>query len=190
MDTAFVESLLIGEDGLNKKAAEARSSALRATKWTPVSSAFEEASTAYPGLNNEEAKPVQELRRVCHSPLLTLFYFMPKSLWVSVNVETNRYCAQQIARRAQAIHAKQTDRARETPSQIRRRLLAKPAYQTHEILQVLGLLIARMLCPQNRRFAAHWSMTEDGAVPAGTFGRFMGRNRCQDILRDLHFVDN
>eukprot|EP00644_Phytophthora_capsici_P019188 jgi/Phyca11/132413/e_gw1.161.14.1 len=103
---------------------------------------------AYPGLKNEEAKPVQELRRVCHSPLLTLFYFMPKSLWVSINVETNRYSAQQIARRAHAIHAKQTDRARETPSQIRRRLLAKPAYQTHEILLVLGLLIARMLCPQ------------------------------------------
>ena len=50
--------------------------------------------------------------------------------------------------------------------------------------------MARMLCPQKRRFADHWTMTEDGAIPAGNFGRFMGRNRCQEILRDLHFVDN
>ncbi|OWY90239.1 hypothetical protein PHMEG_00041724, partial [Phytophthora megakarya] len=27
-------------------------------------------------------------------------------------------------------------------------------------------------------------------VPAGTFGTIMPCNRCQDILRDLHFVDN
>lgn len=190
MDEAFVESLLIGQDGVNKKAAEARANALRATEWSPVSSEFEEASPAYPGLNAEVGKPVPELRSVCHSPLLTLFYYMPKSLWVMINVETNRYSMQQIEKRAQAIHVKQLEPKRETLTQIRRRLKAKPAYQTHEILQVLGLLIARMLCPQNRRLAAHWSMTEDGAVPAGTFGRFMGRNRFQDILRDLHFVDN
>ncbi|ETN15919.1 hypothetical protein PPTG_06182 [Phytophthora nicotianae INRA-310] len=41
-----------------------------------------------------------------------------------------------------------------------------------------------------RSFAPHWSMTEDGAVPAGNFGWLMGRIRCQEILRDLHFVDN
>jgi hypothetical protein len=55
---------------------------------------------------------------------------------------------------------------------------------------VIGLLIAWMLCPQNRRFSSHWSLVDDGAIPAGTFGRFMSRTRCTDILRDLHFVDN
>ena len=74
--------------------------------------------------------------------------------------------------------------------EFRRRLQAKGAYEPHEILKVLGLLIARMLCPQQRRFSSHWSLVEDGGIPAGNFGRFMGRNRCQDILRDLHFVDN
>ncbi|GMF21657.1 unnamed protein product [Phytophthora fragariaefolia] len=77
-----------------------------------------------------------------------------------------------------------------TVKQIRCRLKAKPGYQTHEILPVIRLLIARMLCLQRRRFAAHWAIVEDGAVPAGGFGRFMGRNRCQDLWRDLHFVDN
>ncbi|POM64773.1 Hypothetical protein PHPALM_19659 [Phytophthora palmivora] len=41
-----------------------------------------------------------------------------------------------------------------------------------------------MLCPQQRRFSAHWSMVEDGAVPAGNFGRYMARNCCTDILGD------
>ncbi|POM64340.1 Hypothetical protein PHPALM_20145 [Phytophthora palmivora] len=111
-------------------------------------------------------------------------------MWVSINVETNRYCQQRTDRRAREILAQQGPLRRETLTQIRRRLMAKSGYQTHEILHVVGLLIARMLCPQKRSFAAHWAMTEDGAVPSGNFGRFMGRNRCQEILRDLNFVDN
>lgn len=59
-----------------------------------------------------------------------------------------------------------------------------------EILHVVGLLIAHVLCPHKRRFSSHWSMTDDGAIPAGVFGRFMARNRCTSILRDLHFVNN
>eukprot|EP00644_Phytophthora_capsici_P000908 jgi/Phyca11/109207/e_gw1.16.159.1 len=124
----------------------------------------------------EDAQPTQELRSICHSPLLTFFFILHKSLWVTIGAETNRYSLQQVDRRARRI--------------IRRRLKASPAYQTHEILHVIGLLIARMLWPQKGRFSAHWSMSVDGAVPAGTFGQFMGRNRCTDILRDLHFVDN
>eukprot|EP00644_Phytophthora_capsici_P011244 jgi/Phyca11/62148/gw1.18.263.1 len=141
----------------------------------------------------EDAQPKQELRSLCHSPLLTFFYFMPKSLWVMIGVETNRYSLQQVNQRAQRILSRQVDRRhenRETLAQIRRRLRASPAYQTHEILHVIGLLVARMICPQKCRFSAHWSMSVDGAVPAGTFGQYMSRNRCTDILRDLHFVDN
>ncbi|ETM38823.1 hypothetical protein L914_14969 [Phytophthora nicotianae] len=43
---------------------------------------------------------------------------------------------------------------------------------------------------QKRRFGAHWSMVEGGAIPAGLFGRYMSRDRCINIHRDLHFVDN
>ncbi|KAL3674422.1 hypothetical protein V7S43_019044 [Phytophthora oleae] len=158
--------------------------------WPNVSTSFEEGVSPYPSLNMEGARPVLELRSLCHSPLLTFFFFMPKSLWVSINEETNRCCLQHIERRAQATLAQQGDRRRESLTQIRRRLMAKAGYKAHEILRVVSLLIARMLCPQRRRSTAHWTMTEAGAVPAGTFGRFMARNRCQDILRDLHFVDN
>ncbi|GMF32241.1 unnamed protein product [Phytophthora fragariaefolia] len=190
MGTAFLESLQLGSDTPTREARLVRENTLRSMEWTPVSSSYAEGVQAYPGLNIEEARPVDELSDVCHSPLLTFFYFLPKTLWVRIATETNRYGLQQVTRRAEAIQAKQNDRRRETVKQISRRLKAKSSYETHEILHVVGLLIARMLCPHKRRFAAHWSMVEDGAVPAGNFGRFMARNRCQDILRDLHFVDN
>jgi hypothetical protein len=36
----------------------------------------------------------------------------------------------------------------------------------------------------------HWCTTEAGAVPRGTFGRFMARHRFLDIARYLHFASN
>ncbi|OWY94569.1 LOW QUALITY PROTEIN: hypothetical protein PHMEG_00035659, partial [Phytophthora megakarya] len=192
MDKAFIDSLQLGGRTSDRSANRKREDALRAMEWTEVSSVYEADMEAFPRLGTDEARPVSELRKLCHSPILTFFYFMPKSLWVNINHETNLYGLQQVDRRAQAIQARQAkkaDRRMDTLKNIRRRLKAKAAYQPHEILHVVGLLVARMLCPQ-KSFAAHWSMVEDGAIPAGNFGRFMSRNRCQDILRDLHFVDN
>ena len=78
----------------------------------------------------------------------------------------------------------------ETLKQIERRLRGEPKYEVQEILHVIGLLIAGMLNHSTSRFSRHWTMTADGALPAGTFGKFMARNRCTSILRDLHFVNN
>ncbi|OWY96030.1 hypothetical protein PHMEG_00033811 [Phytophthora megakarya] len=60
----------------------------------------------------------------------------------------------------------------------------------HEIVLLLGLLVSRMICPQRRHFYDHWSTTSCGAVPAGTFGKFMTWNRLMYILSNLHFTDN
>uniref|UniRef100_H3H786 PiggyBac transposable element-derived protein domain-containing protein n=1 Tax=Phytophthora ramorum TaxID=164328 RepID=H3H786_PHYRM len=191
MDEAFIRSLMIGNTSVTSQEKKQREDALRATQWTPVvSSDFEVDTPEYPGLGEHMALPVAELRAVASSPLQTFLYFMPKSLWVMIADETNRYSLQQLDQRAKGIQTKQHRRRRESLKQIRRRLKLKHEYKPHEILNVIGLLVARMLCPQKRRFSDHWSMVEDGAIPAGNFGRFMGRNRCQDILRDLHFVDN
>ncbi|KAJ8552527.1 hypothetical protein ON010_g10019 [Phytophthora cinnamomi] len=143
-------------DSLSKRDIEQRAAALHAMKWTSVSSVFEDSATVYSGLNMEDDRPVAELRKRWCSPLLTFFNFMPKSLWVMITEETSRGTGH---------------RARETLAQIRRWLKAKSEYETHEILHVIGLLVARMLCPQRRRFADHWTMTEDGAIPAGTFDK-------------------
>ncbi|KAG6611380.1 uncharacterized protein IUM83_15622 [Phytophthora cinnamomi] len=190
MDDAFIRALQIGNDALDKKAKKAREAVLRGMQWTSVSSTFESDAPAYDGLGGKVAHPKLELRARSHSPLEAFLFFMPKSLWVHINVETNRYCLQQVDRRAAAIQRKQVSSWRETITQIRRRLRAKPAYQTQEILHDVGLLVARMPCPHKRRLCSHWTMVEDGALPAGTFGRFMARNRCTDIIRDLHIVNN
>jgi len=157
-----------------------RQAALRATAWTTTSSQFEVGGSPYPGMSNEMAQPVPELRALADSPLETLLFFMPKSLWVLINDQSN------LSKLVGAHRCFTRGSTVVGSRQSRRFSGGKNPYETHEILHVVGLLVARVLCPQKRRFADHWSMVEDGAIPAGNFGRFMGRNRCQDILRDLH----
>lgn len=36
----------------------------------------------------------------------------------------------------------------------------------------------------------HWALDAQGAVPKGTFGRYMARKRFEEIVRFLHFSDN
>ncbi|OWZ19874.1 hypothetical protein PHMEG_0005810 [Phytophthora megakarya] len=57
LDEAFLASLQIGNYPLSRAAVKEREEALRAMKWTPVSSQYETDKPAYPGLGVEEAKP-------------------------------------------------------------------------------------------------------------------------------------
>ena len=202
MDAAFIESL-----GGIPTLSSMDKAALRAMKWSPVSQAFEvprsqdqlpgqdnmQPTRAYERLCDDVAAPIRELQRVADSPLLLFFYFVPKSLWVHICKETNRYKQQTDHARAVRLRSNQVRNNRvgtpETIRQIKRRLHGETPYAPHEIVIVLGLLMAHMMAPQ-KRFASHWSTTDDGATPAGLFGRFMARNRCTDILRDLHFANN
>jgi len=47
-----------------------------------------------------------------------------------------------------------------------------------------------MMCPHSRRLADHWATTKTGAVPAGTFGRYMSKARFGRILQNVHFSNN
>ncbi|GMF22399.1 unnamed protein product [Phytophthora fragariaefolia] len=95
MDTAFLASLQVGNGALSRAALKDREEILRGMTWTPVSLEFESDTPAYPGLGSEEARPLGELLDVWRSPILMLFYFMPKSLWVMIATETNRFGLQQ-----------------------------------------------------------------------------------------------
>ncbi|OWZ14699.1 hypothetical protein PHMEG_00011787 [Phytophthora megakarya] len=66
----------------------------------------------------------------------------------------------------------------------------KPDIQPHEVLHVLGLLMARMLNPHRRRFRDHWGSTVKGTIPRDTFSYFMARNRFEHIMANLHFTNN
>lgn len=189
VDEAFLESLggSLDMNNIDKDA-------LRQTEWGAPSSAFETDPASYPQLSRDVAAPIPELREIADSPLALFLYFLPKTLWVQITDETNRYRRQHIEARASRMRANQVRSQRpstpETLAQLRRRLRAEKPYDPSEILHVIGLLVAHALCPHKRRFSSHWSMTDDGAVSAGIFGRFMARNRCTSILRDLHFVNN
>ncbi|ETP52247.1 hypothetical protein F442_02702, partial [Phytophthora nicotianae P10297] len=158
------------DDVLSKGAAKKQQkTAQRATQWTAVFSNFKANVTVYAGMNNKKAQPISELR-----------------------TQTSTISSKSTD--GQAIEDKQRVEGRhgrvESVKQIRQRLKMKRRYKTHDILRALVVLIARMLCPQNSRFTDHWAMMEDGTDLAGNFGCFMARNRCQDILRDLNYVDN
>ena len=50
-------------------------------------------------------------------------------------------------------------------------------------------MIAHVLSPQ-KRMRTHWSTNEEGALPAGMFGKVMSRERFEEISRFLHFSNN
>lgn len=99
--------------------------------------------------------------------------------------ESNRYASQTVITRARKIRDQQLrwkhrgSRVEEVETliQIRQRLRRMDPFEAHEYAIVFGLLIARMLCPQKRRLSSHWSTTSTGAIPGGTFGAWMPRNR-------------
>ncbi len=78
----------------------------------------------------------------------------------------------------------------EKKSEIRKRLLGFKSITPTNLVCFVGLLLARVLCPHRRRLSHHWSLAEDGAIPRGSFGKYMSRNRFQEICRNLHFSNN
>lgn len=172
-------------------------SQLRDLSWTRPSRAFERLDVKeYPNLQREPARPVDRLMEIAYSPLALFFEFLPHSTWKEIAFESNRFAVQSMESRVDTTIAFQRKKHATDPrvivesrATIRTKLKRKPI-EPHELTTVIGLLLAHVLCPQVRRMAHHWSMTEDGAIPAGTFGKYMPRNRFTIILRDLHFVNN
>ncbi|OWY98696.1 hypothetical protein PHMEG_00030475 [Phytophthora megakarya] len=137
-----------------------------------------------PGLHNEEGRPTTAALDCAESPLELEF-------WLGVERETNRYYEQQLPARMDSRFRSQSG----TNTMTIEHLLANEKrvhsrIRAHEILQCIGLLLARMMCPHIRRLSDHWATTSVGAIPAGTFGRFMKRERFGRIMRNLHFSDN
>ena len=131
------------------------------------------------------------------SPLGLYFFFLPKALWKKIADESNAFRSSLTDKMAAAKQRKQQARQASNPDapvqslQERKDQLAKwKPTQPHEIVHFVALLVARALAPQRGTIKNHWSVTEVGAVPCGTFGRFMSRNRFLDIARFLHFTSN
>ena len=154
-------------------------------------------AAAFAGLTKDVSKPRSGLRRAGESPVDLFFFFVPKALWVEIADQSNIYRRQQIEPRAKQIKEFQKKRQLrdstaivERKSVIRDRLRNEKPIEPHELTTVIGLLVARVLCPHKRKIESHWSLTDNGAIPAGTFSKFMSRQRFRCVLQNLHFADN
>ncbi|KAG2886858.1 hypothetical protein PC115_g20553 [Phytophthora cactorum] len=114
MDDAFVEVL-----GGKLTLEDIDKDALRRFEWSPPSSNFEPDSEGCPRLSTAVATPTRELQDIADSPMMLLFYFLPKSLWVSITKETNRYKKQTAHARAKRIRSKQRKRSIATPETVK-----------------------------------------------------------------------
>jgi len=128
-------------------------------------------------------------------PIDLFFFFMPKKAWKDIADETNRYEEQTREERTRKARVRlQMKYSRQVAAEkfieVQREISKFEEILPHEILNMMGLLIAHSMCPIKTSLEHHWSSTQNGAVPAGTWSRFMKRKRFREISRFLHFSDN
>ena len=140
--------------------------------------------------------PSEDIEDHAHSSMSLFYYFLPRSFWTHVASESNRYWRQTIDgrvdeafRRQQAKEQANPYTKRLTRLDIETKMLKFKKIQPNEIIQYIGLLLAHTMCP-HKRMRSHWGTSQVGALPAGTFGSVMSRDRFQTISRFLHFSDN
>jgi hypothetical protein len=172
---------------------------LRALTWTVHDAAESrglhiDAPTDY---YDEEPRPTRAAEAFADSPLGLFFFFLPKLLWKRIAEESNAFRASLVDKMAIERQQKQQRRQAQDPNvqvqslqDIKDIILKWKPITPHEVVHFVALLIARALSPQRGTIKNHWTTTEVGAVPRGTFGRFMARQRFLDIARFLHFASN
>ncbi|RAW28399.1 hypothetical protein PC110_g15225 [Phytophthora cactorum] len=124
------------------------------------------------------------------------FLMLPKTMWVKVADESNDFQRWQHnfspvqltewnwRRRARnpAFRSKSSAQRLQDMSRFKE---IKP----HELVNFIELVCAG-LCPHRGRLSRRWARYAQGAVPKGTFGKFMARRRFEEIVRHLHFSRN
>ncbi|EGZ04379.1 hypothetical protein PHYSODRAFT_412249, partial [Phytophthora sojae] len=134
--------------------------------------------------------PTSEVLELAESPLDLFLFFMPKKFWRKVAAESNRYFLQNVTTRVDRMYANQKTPGKNSRDEFMMREAKKDDIEAHEIIHVLGLLLARMLNPQRRCFRDYWSTERVGAVARGTFNDYMPRHRFEHIMANLQFTNN
>ncbi|GMF18888.1 unnamed protein product [Phytophthora fragariaefolia] len=162
---------------------------MRKTGWELDSSAFPP-DQRYPHLYDGAYGPSDEVMEIADSPLELFLFFMPRSLWRDIAAESTLYHEQHLVERVDRMYLKQTVPGAKSKDYFMEREAKKGDIKAHEVVIMLGLLVARMINPQRRQFYDHWSTSSVGAIAGGTFGKFMKRHRFIHILSNLHFTNN
>ncbi|KAE9289416.1 hypothetical protein PR003_g25560 [Phytophthora rubi] len=165
---------------------------IRVDGWNLDPSSHPVRTEPYPGLFNGDYSPTDAVLDKAESPLKLFIFFMPPKLWIKIASESNRYYNQHLNERVDRMYQKKVAQDDEVTRDAV--LLAETKrhkkIKAKEILHCIGLLVARMLCPHKHRFADHWANDSVGAVPKGTFGRYMSKARFGRVMQILHFTDN
>ncbi|RAW26649.1 hypothetical protein PC110_g16945 [Phytophthora cactorum] len=143
----------------------------------------------YPGLYKGPYGPSEDVMAIADSPLDLFLYFMPRPLWTKIAEESTVYHEQHLVERVDRMDAKQKVPGAKSKEEFMEREARNRDIKPHEIIVLLGLSIARMINPHRRHVYDHWSTTSIEAVAAGTFGKFMKRNRFTYIFFNLHFTN-
>ncbi|POM58186.1 Hypothetical protein PHPALM_37205 [Phytophthora palmivora] len=138
--------------------------AMRASGWTHDPGNFPP-DQRYPNLYSGDYGPTEEVLKLSDSPLK-----------LTIAEESNRYFVQNLTARVDKMFEKQHTPGRRSKEWFLQREAKKAAIVPHELLHVIGLLIARMLNPHHRHFRDHW-----GQMPRGRF---------RHIMANLHFTNN
>ncbi|KAJ8550505.1 hypothetical protein ON010_g10564 [Phytophthora cinnamomi] len=141
--------------------------------------------------------PTQPTAAYADKPLGLFFYFLPKELRIRIANETNLYrqqsiCAVAASRRQKLLARRAKDPRVGVPNleEIETDLRKFKRIQPHEILHVVALLFEMAVAPIRAGLAKDWSTEEEGAIPRGTFSRFMKRARFEAIMKFQHFNNN
>ncbi|KAE9304316.1 hypothetical protein PF008_g22001 [Phytophthora fragariae] len=136
--------------------------------------------------------PTDEVLDKAESSLELFFFFMPRRLWLKIACESNRYYDQHLNERVDRMYEKKVAQDADVTrdSVLLAEMKQHKNIKAKDVLHCIGLLIARMLCPHKHCFADHWAKEGVGAVPKGTFGRYMSKARFGRIMQNLHFTDN
>ncbi|ETP33144.1 hypothetical protein F442_18269 [Phytophthora nicotianae P10297] len=161
---------------------------MRVNGWNLNSKTFPD-DTEYPGINDGENGSTAEVLECATSPLDLLLFILPRSLGVHIAKKGNPYFDQHLNERVDPMHQKQREQGKDVTCEevLEKEIKQNKSIKDQEIGRCIGLLTARMLCPHSRQLSDQWATTTVDAVLAGTFGRYMAKDRFGRIMQNLHF---
>ncbi|POM67198.1 Hsp70-like protein [Phytophthora palmivora] len=142
-----------------------------------------------PPLDERPAVPTDTAASVGLNLEGLVFLMLPKELWILIAEESNGYQRWQrnfspgkLAEWNQRRRDRKPLHKPKSPAQRERDMAKFKEIQPHELVNFIGLFCARALCPHRGRHSRHWATNAQGAVPRGTFIKFMSRHRFEEII--------
>ncbi|KAF1792869.1 hypothetical protein GQ600_3981 [Phytophthora cactorum] len=154
----------------------------------------------YPDLLKRRHGPTTAALKSGDSPISLYFLFMPVSMWQHIAGCRRFYMDQRVEayfekkgereQKAKASGRYVAAKKAKARQDVRQKVLSVKPIQPHGHCVYNGLLIAPTIMPNREKLASHWRQDDVGAIPRGSFGQFMARDRFMDSSRNPHINSN